>query len=79
MDYHRSLILLRLTQRVRGRLDSHRQISFFRGFRFAPFSGRVSSRQPAVTRDVIFQVLGNIGLRKIIYVFHQSHNEIHKE
>lgn len=30
-----------LTMHERGRLDSHRQIGFFRGRRFAPFQGRV--------------------------------------
>ena len=38
--------------RARGRLDSHRQNGLFRGLRFAPFRGRVSSLQPPVTRAV---------------------------
>jgi hypothetical protein len=40
------------TRRARGRLDSHRQIGFFRGFGFCPFRERVSSLQPPVTRAV---------------------------
>ena len=40
------------TRRARGRLDSHRQIGLFCGFGFCPFRGRVSSRQPPVTRAV---------------------------
>jgi hypothetical protein len=43
---------LRPTRRARGRLDSHRQNGFFRGFGFCPFRGRVSSLQPPVTRAV---------------------------
>jgi hypothetical protein len=42
----------RLTMRARGRLDSHRQNGFFRGFGFFPFHERVSSLQPPVTRAV---------------------------
>jgi hypothetical protein len=38
--------------RARGRLDSHRQNGLFRGFGLCPFRGRVSSRQPPVTRAV---------------------------
>jgi len=38
--------------RARGRLDSHRQNGFFRGFGIRPFRGRVSSLQPPVTRAV---------------------------
>jgi len=41
-----------LTRRARGRLDSHRQNGFFRGFGFYPFWERVSSLQPPVTRAV---------------------------
>ena len=40
-----------VTQRARGRLDSHRQNGFFRGFGFCPFRERVSSRQPPVSPD----------------------------
>jgi hypothetical protein len=36
----------------RGRLDSHRQTGFFRGFGFCPFRGQASSLQPPVTRAV---------------------------
>jgi len=35
-----------VTMRARGRLDSHRQNGIFRGFKFFPFSERVSSREP---------------------------------
>jgi hypothetical protein len=41
-----------LTQRARGRLDSHRKNGFIRGFEFYPFRGRVSPLQPPVTRAV---------------------------
>ena len=45
----------RPTQRARGRLDSHRQNGFVRGFGLPPFRGRVSSLQPPVTRAVGLQ------------------------
>jgi hypothetical protein len=44
------------TQRARGRLESHRQNGFIRYFSFALFRGRVSSRQPLVTRAIRFQL-----------------------
>jgi hypothetical protein len=54
------------TLRARGRLDSHRQKGFFRGLRFAPFRGRVSSLQPPVTRAVGRLMSNEKNLKKIL-------------